>query len=196
MTPPTLSEIGICQQLSQVYDLSMRSATPVIFVLLMFLAPESIAQGQLTAPTRVPQCGKLLLGQRWISWGKYGLRFQAPKHGLKILGGKPDVDYVKFVIKPVDVEAALVLWFGGMAFNPEPRGEQVRRSATFRQAKVVVHDGTEVGLDSRGQYPDATTWRHFGVGSEGAEYDNASDRDAALFDKVIETACFTRYPDK
>jgi len=60
---------------------------------------------------------------------------------------------------------------------------------TFVQAKIVVLDLGEGGLDSRGQYPDKTTWRHFGAGSEGAEYDNASIKEAALFDKVIETAC-------
>ena len=162
----------------------------------MFVAPAAIGQGQPTAQTRIPQCGKLSPGQKWISWGRYGLKFQVPTRGVKILGGKPDVDYVKFVIRPVRGDAALVLWFGGMAFNPEPRGEQVKRSVTFSQAKVVTSDGTEIGLDSRGKNPDTTAWRHFGVRAEGAEYDNASDRDAALFDKAIETACLVPYPDK
>jgi hypothetical protein len=138
----------------------------------------------------------LSTGQKWISWGRYGLKFQAPKHGVKILGGKPDVDYVKFVIRPVQGNAALVLWFGGMAFSPQPKGEQVTRSVTFRQAKVIESDGTEIGLDSRGQNPDTTAWRRFGVRAEGAEYDNASERYAALFDNIIDTACLAPYPGR
>ena len=159
----------------------------------MFAAPASIAEGAIYLETRIAQCGKLSPGQRWISWGQYGLKFQCPKRGVKILGGKPDVDYVKFVIRPVQGNAALVLWFGGMAFNPQPEAEQVKGSVTFRQAKVVASNGTEIGLDSRGQKTDTTLWRHFGVWAEGAEYDNASSHDAALFDGVIETACLVPY---
>jgi hypothetical protein len=72
-----------------------------------------------------------------------------------------------------------------MAFNPQPRGTQVGGFVTFRQSKVVTSNGTEIGLDSRGQKPDMTTWRHFGVQAEGAEYSSASDRAAALFDSII-----------
>jgi hypothetical protein len=87
-----------------------------------------------------------------------------------------------------------VLWFGGMAFDPQPRGEQVKSSVTFRQSKLVGSDGTQRGLDSRGQKTDTTRWRHFGVGAEGAEYDNASNHEASLFDNIIETACLVPYP--
>ena len=174
----------------------MRSATPLLCALLMFVAPASLGEGQSTPETRIPQCGKLSPGKKWISWGQYGLKFQCPKRGVKILGGKPDVDYVKFIIKPVHGNAALVLWFGGMAFNPQPRGAQVHDSVTFRQSKVVTSNGTEIGLDSRGQKPDMTVWRHFGVQAEGAEYSSASDRAAALFDSIIETACLVPYPNK
>ncbi len=52
----------------------------------------------------------------------------------------------------------------------------------------------EIGMDSRGKNPDTTTWRHFGVLSEGAEYDHTSDRDTVLFDKIINTACLVPYP--
>jgi hypothetical protein len=162
----------------------------------MFATTASIGQEQPTAQMRLPQCGKLSAGQRWISWGRYGLKFQAPKRGVKILGGKPDVDYVKFLIRPVQGDAVLVLWFGGMAFSPQPKGEQVQHSVTSSQATVIASDGTEIGLDSRGQNPDTTAWRHFGVRTEGAEYDHAPERDAALFNNIIETACLAPYPDR
>src|SRR5256885_17049538 len=100
----------------------MRQSRKIFCLLLMFVAPPCIGQGHLTAQTRIPQCAKLSPGHRWISWGQYGLKFQVPKRAVKILGGKPDVDYVKFVIKPVHGDAALVVWFGGMAFDSKPKG--------------------------------------------------------------------------
>jgi hypothetical protein len=60
----------------------------------------------------------------------------------------------------------------------------------------VASDGTERGLDSRGEYNDTTLWRHFGVGAEGAEYYHASKRDAGFFDNIIETACLVPYPSE
>jgi len=127
--------------------------------------------------------------------GKIWLEVPSSKAWLEIVGGKPDVDYVKFVVKPVGEEAALALWFDPTAFNSEPESEKMRQSITFNQEKVVVPDGTAIGLDSRGENPDKTHWRHFGVLSEGAEYDNASNTEAAFFDKIIDTACRVPYPE-
>ena len=62
-------------------------------------------------------------------------------------------------IRPVEGNAVLVFWFGGMAFDLQPSGEQVKNSVTLRQAKLVASDGSQIGLDSRGQNPDKTFWR-------------------------------------
>jgi hypothetical protein len=48
----------------------------------------------------VSACGQPESNQKQIGWGKYGLHFTVPKDGMKILGGEPDVDYVRYVIKP------------------------------------------------------------------------------------------------
>jgi hypothetical protein len=111
-----------------------------------------------------------------------------------VLGGKPDVDYVKFVIKPTNHEAALELWFGGMASHPDPPTEILRSSASFTQTKLLNMDGTEIGLDTKGTKPDKSRWHRFGVWAEGAVYENASAEEAALFDQIIISACLIPYP--
>jgi len=173
----------------------LQSTSSVLAVLLMFFASVATGQEGSVAGTRIPACGKPVKGQSLIGWGKYGLFFSVPKRGVKISGGKPDVDYVKFVIKATNHEAALALWFGGMAFHPDPPGETRRSSASFTQTKLLNMDGTEIGLDSRGRKRDTSIWRWFGVWAEGAEYENASAEDAALFDKIIDSACLIPNPN-
>jgi hypothetical protein len=174
----------------------MRTAFSIVWLVLLFFGSPAKAQEQSVAATRIPACGNLPNDQKWISWGQYGLKFKVPKRGVKILGGDPDVDYVKFVIKPADHDTALVLWFGPYALTPEPKQEQLKSSAEFTQTKVVNSDGTAIGLDTRGKNHDNTTWRRFAVWLEGAVYENASASDAALFDRVIESACVVPHPSR
>lgn len=164
-------------------------------LILPFLVSVSVAQEPPLSSARIPRCAGPSKDQNLIGWGKYGLFFSVPKRGFKILGGKPDVDYVKFVIKPSKHEAALVLWFGPMAFHPDPPGETIRTSASFTQTKLLKPDGTEIGLDSRGDKGDKSIWRWFGIGSEGGEYENASAENTALFDQILDSACLIPYPN-
>lgn len=134
---------------------------------LVLLVSLVIAKEPPVAGIRLPPCQAPPKGQKLIGWGKQGLFFSVPMRGVKILGGKPDVDYVKFIIKPNRHESALVLWFGGMAFDPRPPGEIVRTSEGFIQTKLLSPDGAEIGLDSRGKKHDMSRWRWFGIWSEG-----------------------------
>jgi hypothetical protein len=171
------------------------TARPLVFgLILIFLVSVTVAQDALARNTRIPACGGLPKDHALIGWGKYGLFFSVPKHAVKLLGGKPDVDYVKFVIKPNKHEAALVLWFGPMAFHPDPPAETTRSSDTFTQSKLLNPDGEEIGLDSKGTKRDKGSWRWFGVWTEGGEYENASPGDAALFDRILDSACLIPYP--
>ena len=68
----------------------------LLSVLMCLLSP-ALPQ-EIVSNARIPACVDAAKGQRLIGWGKYGLFFAVPKRGVKILGGKPDVDYVKFVI--------------------------------------------------------------------------------------------------
>jgi len=165
-----------------------------VVVVLMFFACAALAQEAPLASTRIPACVGSK-GQKLIGWGKYGLFFSVPKRGVKILGGKPDVDYVKFIIKPDKHEAALVLWFGGMAFHPDPPGETIRASASLTQTKLLNLEGREIGLDSKGKKHDQSSWRWFGILAEGGEYESASPEDAALFDRILDSACLIPYPN-
>lgn len=168
---------------------------PLFFAfVVLFVVSMAVAQEPTLAGTRVPRCAEPSKDQSLIGWGKYGLFFSVPKRGFKILGGKPDEDYVKFVIKPNKHEAALVLWFGGMAFHPDPPGETIRTSVSFTQTKLLNPNGTEIGLDSRGKKGDKSNWRWLGVWAEGGDYENASAEDARLFDQILDSACLIPYP--
>ena len=102
---------------------------------------------------------------------------------------------MKFIIKPEKHDAALVLWFGGMAFHPDPPGETIRTSASLAQTKLLSLDGHEIGLDSKGKKHDRSSWRWFGVFAEGGEYENASPEDAVLFDRILDSGCLIPYPN-
>jgi hypothetical protein len=81
-----------------------------------------------------------------------------------------------------------------MAFHPDPPGEMTRSSDSLTQRKVLNPDGDEIGLDSKGTKRDKGGWRWFGVWAEGGEYENAPPEDAALFDRILDSACLIPYP--
>jgi hypothetical protein len=172
----------------------LRPASYVYAVLLTFFVYVAAAQDTSGATIRIPACGSAVKGQSSIGWGKYGLFFSVPKQGVKVLGGQPDVDYIKFVIKPKKHNAALILWFGPMAFHPDPPAETTRSSDTFTQNKLLNPDGDEIGLDSKGTIRNKGRWRWFGVLAEGGEYENVLPEDAALFDQILDSACLIPYP--
>jgi hypothetical protein len=171
---------------------NMRTAI-IVWAALVFFGSPCKAQEQSAGATRIPACGNLPNDQKWIGDGDYGLKFKVPKRGVKILGGA-DVDYVKFIIKPANRHAALLLWFGPYALNPKPRQELLENSARSTQTEIMNSDGNVIGYDTKGQNHDSTTWRQFSVLLEGAVYENASASDTALFDRIIESACIVPYP--
>lgn len=148
------------------------------------------------ADTLLPTCSQAKRGQRFISWGKYGLHFLITKREVDVLGGKVDVDYVKYVIKPKNRGAALALWFGGMALSQKPDQQLLSASSNVTQAKIVDPSKEVIGLDSRGLLKDGSNWRQFVVHSEGAIYVKVSPEDSVLFDQIISSACWIPYPNK
>jgi hypothetical protein len=175
---------------------TMRTATCIFALVFVFATRAAETQEQVGAASRVPACANPSSGHKLIGWGEDGLKFSVPKRGVKILGGKPDVDYVRFVIKPNDRDVRLVLWFGPYALKQEPERETLETSATFTQTKLLGSDGATIGLDSRGQYHNNTKWRHFAIGAQGAVYESVSPADATLFDQIIESACLGRRPSR
>lgn len=102
----------------------------------------------------IPSCKKPLHGYRQIG---NRVIFAVPKHGMKILGGKWDVDYVKYVITPSGSTAALELWFGPYALSSEPIDEQFINSADFMQRYVAFAGEGTAGLDSSGHFANGNS---------------------------------------
>ncbi len=145
----------------------------------------------------VRACGKASPGQQQIGWGKYGLRFEVPTRAVKILGGKPDVDYVRYVIKPKSGEAFLELWFGPYAINTDPDDDMFINSAKFGQRNIVTADGEVVGKDSWGELAGGAMWRQTAVVAEGGSvYRSANPQAADLFNQFVDSICQVPYPSR
>lgn len=148
------------------------------------------ANGSMT----LPACGKLKPGEKWIPRGKYGLRFSAPMHDIQILGGKPDVDYVRYELKTKSGKAYLELWFGIYALGADPDDDLIVNSVKYRERNVVDSSGQLLGRDSRGELKDGTIWRQTIDGAEGSRYENASPSEAELFDHIVDSVCIAVQP--
>jgi hypothetical protein len=152
----------------------------------------TLAENDLTVPT----CAQPEPGQKLIGWGKYGLQFAVPKDGMQVLGGEPDVDYVRYVVKPHKGESYLELWFGPYSMATEPDDEQFVESANFSQRNLVSVKGEVIGMDSWGQLNSGLSWRHTGAFGSGAIYRNVSQEAAPLFDQIINSICKVPAPTK
>ncbi len=145
-----------------------------------------------SSPFILPTCGPRALGARRITGGFQGLTFDIPKKHFEILGGKPDTDYVRWVIKLKSSKSFVSLWFGPYAFSPKPDDDLLRDSVSTSERNIETPDGERVGNDSFGQLRNGDKWRHFYVAiADGAEY-RASAADALLLDRVVNSACRTR----
>jgi hypothetical protein len=145
----------------------------------------------------VHACGKTGPKQKQIGGGKYGLQFEVPTHAVKILGGKPDVDYVRYVIKPKSGEAILELWFGPYAINTDPDDDMFINSAKFGQRNIVTPDGGVVGKDSWGELAGGAIWRQTAVVAEGGSvYRSASPQVADLFNQLVDSICEVPYSSR
>jgi hypothetical protein len=143
----------------------------------------------------VPRCGRRDSGQKRIGWGKYGIQFNVAKHSVKILGGKPDVDYVTYLVKTKTGEEHLELWFGPYAMDELPNDDQFITSDKFAQRDVVNSDGGLLGMDSWGQEHSGKQWRQMAiVGQAGARYSNITAERASIFDAIVNSACEVPYP--
>ena len=142
----------------------------------------------------MPDCAKPPPDQRRIGWGSSGLQFSVPRRGVKISGGKPDVDYNVYVVRLKDSGSHLELWFGPYAMNLDPDDAQLVNSSRFSQRRVVHADGGFEGVDSRGQLRDGQLWRQTSVVAEGAKYQVARQQDAEVFDQIINSLCWVPYP--
>ena len=183
--------------------LPLKAMAVFLLVFVLFLMPTLPVQRAEQSPTHAPRkkppeamvlpiCGEPGGQLRRIGWGKFGPQFDVPSSEFEVLGGEPDVDYVRYLIKPKSADEYMELWFGPYAFNPEPDKELLENSITKQSRKIVTADGKQVGQDSSGKLRTGEAWRHVFLtigGMEGAEY-KASTENGLLFDRIIDSACY------
>ncbi len=144
----------------------------------------------------VPACSQKGLGLRRVGGGKYGLQFDVPIREVEVLGGNPDVDYVRYVIKAKGGDGYVEFWFGPYAMSPSPEQDLLNSSGQVQKRTVVNASGSEVGIDSSGKLKTGELWRHTFImigGMDGARY-KAGPENAALFDRIINSACYAQSP--
>jgi hypothetical protein len=160
--------------------------------------PANVAESKIilepdTEPLIISSCRGKPGGMRRISWGKYGLQFDVPVNGFTIGGGKTDVDYVRWVIKPKSGTSYLAVWFGPYAFSSDPGDQLFLDSVSFSERTV---SGERWGIDISGELRTGARWRHTYIGpGDGAEY-KASPADVAALDQIINSACYIPLPKK
>ena len=149
------------------------------------------------------RCPKLEPGFERVGWGKYGLQFDVPRHEARLFRGNADVDYVVHVVKTKHRNDRVEFWFGPYAMNSTPDDEQFIESETFSTRNVVKRldpvDGSEggvIGSDTQGRLPGDKMWRHMVVFGGGARYQDVNSENAALFDRIINSACWIEYPKR
>lgn len=136
-------------------------------------------------------CPKLRRTQTEIGWGKHGLRFSVSRKGMKISGGKPDVDYVLYLIRPDNSQAQLELWFGANAIGLDPADQQFLNSTTFSQRTILTAKGELLGVDTRGELKDGQIWRQAAVLAQGgAKYQTSRKEEGDAFDTIINSMCW------
>lgn len=142
----------------------------------------------------VPICTSPAKGYRRIGWGKYGLHYDVPKSRVKVLGGKPDVDYVEYVIRPKDSKGWLQLWFGLYAMSSKARDDLISGSSELSQRDVLAQDGALAGSDTSGVLKNGEHWRQTAFRGSGSVYQASNPSDIALFDHIVNSMCEVRYP--
>lgn len=165
----------------QPFTLVLDPSSPDITVTLTPEHDSLIAPLCTKSPTR---------GSRRIGYGPIGATFDIPKKDVEILGGKWDVDYVRYVIRPKRRKGSLEFWFGPYAMSSEPPDEDYLNSLSFEERYLISATGERYGLDVSGIKRDNSRWRRTSiVMTGGALYQNALPEDATLFDRIIDSVC-------
>jgi len=100
------------------------------------------------------------------------------------------VDYRVYGIRLKRRGSVLELWFGPTAFTVEPDDQQLVKSVEFSQRNIFNSKDEAIGLDTRGRDLDDRMWRRTGIIMSGAKYDGASPEESAVFDRILDSACF------
>lgn len=177
------------------------SFQPQLLVVTSGMSTLKVVLDKASSGLALSRCESPQSGFERISWGNYGLQFDAPRREVDIKRGKTDVDYVVHSVKAKHSNDYLEFWFGFYAITSTPPDKTLIKSDRFSTRYVAMlpavqgkESGT-AGIDSSGHTPDGKLWRHMGVFSGGAIYEGISPENAALFDRIIDSACWIPYPE-
>ena len=147
------------------------------------------------------RCREPQRGFERVGWGKYGLQFDVPRRDVMVKLGKTDVDYVVHIVKAKHGDDRVEFWFGPYAMTSTPDDVLFFESEAFTTRDVNMpaglvpgSQGGVIGMDGWGRLPNGKMWRQMAAGAEGARYRDVSPEDAAIFDRIINSACWSPYP--
>jgi hypothetical protein len=170
---------------------------PQVLVVAPHMSTLNVTLDRVGPSLAIAACHDLQRGMERIGWGTNGLQFDVPTHKVKLIRGKSDVDYVVHIVKAKSGDDRVELWFGPYALSSTPDDKQFVESESFAIRGVTMlsgliqgSDGGTVGADVSGHLSDGKVWRQTNVGLEGARYRNVSPENAAIFDRIIDSACW------
>lgn len=144
----------------------------------------------------VSVCKELVPGMRRIG-DRNGLQFDVPVRNFTVHEGWSDAAPFThgFDLRPQNSESLLDISLGGRRLeNAEADPRQV--FSTHVEKRTIFNDkGRAIGKDDWGYLKSGERWRkvQFG-GGDGAGYGFVNEKDAELFDQIINSACFLPSP--
>lgn len=146
-------------------------------------------------------CGEVQRGFERLGEGKYGLQFDVPTKNVKLIHGTADVDYVVHLVQAKGSHDRIEFWFGPYAMDMMPYDQRLIESESFETRPIVMAkgvvpggDGGFAGADTKGRMLDGRVWRQVAFGAQGPRYLDVSPENAAIFDRIIDSACWIPYP--
>jgi hypothetical protein len=134
----------------------------------------------------VPSCASTDNREKRIG---YESKYLVPK-GLKVRRVR-DADYVEWILySKKDKREWLELWSGPTVSNGFPRDELLTSSESFTERYWRCEMGG--GIDMRGRSKNGMRWRFTSLPYGLATYENVSEETAAIFDLIIDGACWDK----
>jgi len=128
---------------------------------------------------------------------KYGFQFDAVASEFVIQEGCTDAPPLVcgFDLTPKNSSSQLGLSFGPHGFESMDMDPTLTFSERFEKRVVLDDTGQRIGEDYWGYLDTEKRWRRIHLwGGVYAKYDLANERDAGLFDRVINSACLLLSP--
>jgi hypothetical protein len=141
-------------------------------------------------------CPNLRAGELEVGSGFPGVRLRIDQRSdsrADIKSEQGSGGYLTFTITLKDRAASLHVRGGPNSLRLDTADESIIASTDFTERSIVNSDGEIRGIDSRGQLENGHAWRITGVYQLGmAAYSDADEKDAKVFDDVVDSMCLAR----